>query len=332
MAGRHRNRPCRTRQGPYPYRPDPARRREVERVVADQHGRTLDIKRQLPGDVRPRRPVPVHHPEHQPGRIHPVTVDLIVISRQPQNVRRRVGRKRPGRDQLRPQVSVDPQLGQHRPVDPAEVDERRRIRQRPVVPAVWRDRGEVRPADVHLQPLQVGADHRARQARHRRGGAEVPVERGRDDRLGQRVDLRLVDRGPRLGHPEQVHHAGVLHAPVHVAAGAGRVVDPGPGQHAAVPVVSGGDGVHACVRGRLPLLDGLGVGAAVEAGRTGQRADRLGNQVGPPDPVHRRLQRRLLNAVRALDRGVVVLGKDVLLVVRGQAHSGHRPGRRPRVI
>src|SRR6266403_5348732 len=44
----------------------------------------------------------------------------------------------------------------------------------------------------------------------------------------------------RSGIEGSADHAGVLHAPVLVAA-AGRVVEPGPGEQPAVPVVRGGD-------------------------------------------------------------------------------------------
>src|SRR5207244_5284426 len=127
-----------------------------------------------------------------------------------------------------------------------------------------------------------------------------------------RVYLRLVDGGAGLGDPEPIDHAGVLHAAVLVAA-AGRVIEPGPGEQAAVPVVRGGDVVHPPVRRRLPLLDGLGIGAAVVDGRTGQGADGLADHVRPAYYGLRRLEHGLLHAVLALHRGVVVFGEHVLL-------------------
>ena len=90
--------------------------------------------------------------------------------------------------------------------------------------------------------------------------------------------------------------------------------------------------MHPPVCRRLPLLDGLGIGAAVVDGGPGQGADRLADHVRPAHPGLRRLQHGLLHAVRALHRGIVVLGEHVLLVVLGQAQARHCPGRRPRVV
>ncbi len=206
-----------------------------------------------------------------------------------------------------------------------------RVPQAGVVDRVRLDGGEVLACHVHLEPVGVAADHRAAQARHRRRRAEVPVERGRDDRRDVRVDLSLVDGGARLEHPELVDHAGVLHALVLVPV-ARRVVESGPGEQPAVPVVGRGRVVHLRVRHRLSLLGHLDVGAPVVDGRPGQGADRLGHQVGQARPVHRRLQLRLPVPGRVDDRGVVVLGEDILLVVERQALPGHRARRRPRVV
>src|SRR6202000_2504529 len=92
---------------------------------------------------------------------------------------------------------------------------------------------------------------------------------------------------------------------------AGRVVEAGPGDHAAVPVVGRRDVVHDRMRGGLALLDGLGVGAPVVQGRTGQGAAVFADQVRLAGRVHGSGQGRLPDPVGSGHAAVVVVAEDV---------------------
>lgn len=65
------------------------------------------------------------------------------------------------------QVPVDAELRQGRAVDGAEVNERRRVGQVPIVGGVGPDRRQQLAPHIHLEQVEVGADHRCGQASDR---------------------------------------------------------------------------------------------------------------------------------------------------------------------
>src|SRR5947207_2241591 len=113
--------------GAYPDGPRAARGGEVERVVADQYRRSLDVEADLAYHVGAGRAVAVDRAELQPGGVRAVAVDLGIVGGQREHVAGGVRGEGPRRDLAGAEVAVDAQVGPGRAVHRTEVGERRRV-------------------------------------------------------------------------------------------------------------------------------------------------------------------------------------------------------------
>ncbi len=132
-----------------------------EGVVTDQLSRAGEPERHGPTDVGTLVAVAVQRPEGDPRRVRAVAQDRAVLEHQPEIVVSRIGGHLQRRGQHARDVAVDPQLRQSGAGE-NQVDEHRREGEAAVVLAIRQAGEEVLAADVELEAVAVGRDHRCR--------------------------------------------------------------------------------------------------------------------------------------------------------------------------